>query len=214
MVEEYENHRNYQKYIKTLNHIYKDTPALWERDFTWEGFSWISNDDYRQSIIVFRRFDASGNEMIVVCNFVPVARTSYCFGVPYEGEYTEVFNCTSPDGSPCTNGTVHSKPVAMHGLEHSICVDIPAYGCMYFTVKKDKPKRKRTAKTSDKTKTAAKKTASKTSAKTETKKTASKASAKSSAKKAAEKKPAAEKTASKTAKSTTKKKSAAKKADE
>ena len=81
--------------------------------------------------------------MIIVCNFVPVARTSYCFGVPYDGEYTEVLNCTSEDGAPLTNGTVHSKPVPMHGLEHSICIDIPAYGCLYFTVKKDEPKKKK-----------------------------------------------------------------------
>ena len=160
MIEEYDSHRNYQKYIRRLNNFYKDTPALWERDFTWEGFSWISNDDYRQSIIIFRRFDKSGNEVIIVCNFVPVARTSYCFGVPYDGEYTEVLNCTSEDGAPLTNGTVHSKPIPMHGLEHSICIDIPAYGCLYFTVKKDEPKKKKsaakpkTAKTAKSTKSA------------------------------------------------------------
>ncbi|MCR5121736.1 MAG: 1,4-alpha-glucan branching protein GlgB, partial [Ruminococcus sp.] len=146
MIEEFEHHRNYQKFVRTLNHFYKDTPALWQRDFSWEGFSWISNDDYKQSIIIFRRYDKEGNELIVVCNFVPVARTSYCFGVPYEGEYTEVLNCTSADGSPITNGTVHSKPVPMHGLDHSICIDIPAYGCLYFTVKKDKQKRTRRRK--------------------------------------------------------------------
>ena len=163
MVEEFEQHRNYLNYVKTLNKMYVDTPAFWERDFSWEGFSWISNDDYKQSIIIFRRFDKNGDEIIVVCNFVPVARTSYCFGVPYAGEYTEVLNCTSPDGSPVTNGTVHSKPVPMHGLEHSICIDIPAYGCMYFKVKKDKPKKTRKPRTgtSGEKKSEAKKTASK-----------------------------------------------------
>ena len=117
-------------------------------------------------------------EIIVVCNFVPVARTSYCFGVPYAGEYTEVLNCTSPDGSPVTNGTVHSKPVPMHGLEHSICIDIPAYGCMYFKVKKDKPKKTRKPRTgtSGEKKSEAKKTASK--AKTPAGKSAPKKSAK------------------------------------
>ena len=80
--------------------------------------------------------------------------------MPYDGEYTEVLNCTSEDGAPLTNGTVHSKPVPMHGLEHSICIDIPAYGCLYFTVKKDEPKKKKsaakpkTAKTAKSTKTA------------------------------------------------------------
>ena len=183
MVDEYEQHRNYLKYVKRLNNIYKDTPALWERDFTWDGFSWISNDDYRQSIIIFRRFDKKNNEIIVVCNFVPVARTSYCFGVPYEGEYTEILNCTSFDGTPVTNGTVHSKPVPMHGLEHSVCIDIPAYGCLYFTVKKDKPKKSKAKKSAAKSKPAAKSAKTKTAeASVKSEKTKSAAKAKSTAK--------------------------------
>ena len=79
MIEEYKNHRNYWKYIKNLNHFYLEHPQLWENDFTWEGFSWISNDDYRQSIIIFRRFDRKGNEIIAVCNFVPVGKDFILF---------------------------------------------------------------------------------------------------------------------------------------
>ena len=143
LVDEYENHRNYQKFSKNLNHFYLEHPQFWERDFSWEGFSWISNDDFRQSIIIFRRFDSKGNEIIVVCNFVPVERKSYCFGVPYAGKYTEVFNSSSVDGTPCTNGTVKSVDKAMHGFEQSICIDIPAFSCMYFTIKKEEIKKKK-----------------------------------------------------------------------
>ena len=142
MVEEYENHRNYQKFVKNLNKFYVENPPMWQNDFSWEGFSWISNDDYKQSIIIFRRFDRKGNEVIAVCNFVPVGRTSYCFGVPYEGTYTEVFNSTSPDGSPITNGSVKSLNVGMHGLEHSICIDIPPFSVMYFKIKKKAGRKK------------------------------------------------------------------------
>ena len=144
MIENYENHRNYQNYVKNLNRFYLDHPQMWEIDFSWEGFSWISNADYRQSIIVFRRIDKKGNELIAVCNFVPVGRQGYCFGVPYKGKYTEVFNSTSVDGSPVTNGTVESKPVAMHGFDNSICIDIPPFSAMYFSVKKA-PEKKGTA---------------------------------------------------------------------
>ena len=42
LVDEYENHRNYQKFIKNLKTFYKNTPAMWQRDFSWEGFSWIA----------------------------------------------------------------------------------------------------------------------------------------------------------------------------
>ena len=142
LIDEYENHRNFQKFSKNLNKFYLEHPQFWEDDFSWEGFSWIANDDYKQSIIIFRRFDNKKNEIIAVCNFVPVERKSYCFGVPYKGSYTEVFNSTSPDGSPMTNGTVKSVDTPMHGFEQSVCVDIPAFSVMYFTVKKAPQKRK------------------------------------------------------------------------
>ena len=180
MVDEYENHRNYLNYSKNLNHFYLDHPQFWERDFSWEGFSWISNDDFKQSIIIFRRFDKNGGEVIVVCNFVPVERKSYCFGVPYWGSYTEVFNSSSVDGSPCTNGTVKAVDEKMHGFDQSVCIDIPAFSCMYFTVKKEErpvPEKKAENKKKTKTKTAAKKTAVKkaSKAKTTKKSTAKKA---------------------------------------
>lgn len=142
LIDEYENHRNFLKFSKNLNKFYYEHPQFWEDDFSWEGFSWIANDDYKQSIIIFRRFDNDKNEIITVCNFVPVERKSYCFGVPYKGSYTEVFNSTSADGSPITNGTVKSVDTPMHGFEQSICVDIPAFSVMYFTVKKAPQKKK------------------------------------------------------------------------
>ena len=169
MVDEYENHRNYLNYSKNLNHFYLDHPQFWERDFSWEGFSWISNDDFKQSIIIFRRFDKNGGEVIVVCNFVPVERKSYCFGVPYWGSYTEVFNSSSVDGSPCTNGTVKAVDEKMHGFDQSVCIDIPAFSCMYFTVKKEeRPVPEKKAEGKKKAKTAAKKTAVKKAAKAKT----------------------------------------------
>ena len=38
LVDEYENHRNFQQFTKNLNNFYKNTPAMWQRDFSWEGF--------------------------------------------------------------------------------------------------------------------------------------------------------------------------------
>lgn len=70
------------------------------------------------------------------------------------------------------NGTVKSKPVPMHGFDNSICIDIPAFSAMYFTVKKA-PERKKTAK-----KPAKSKSQTKPSVKAEAKKTVKKSAAK------------------------------------
>lgn len=147
MVDDYENHRNFQIFESNLNKFYLDNSPMWQDDYSWNGFKWISADDYTQSIIVFRRIDNKGNEIVCVCNFVPVERKNYRFGVPFAGKYTEVLNSSSYDGSPCTNGTVSSEKIPMHGCEQSIAVDIPPLSAMYFKVKKS-PMRK--AKSSSK----------------------------------------------------------------
>ena len=167
MIEEYENHRNFHEFVKNLNKFYLDNSPFWSEDFSWEGFSWISNDDYTQSIIVFRRIDDEGNEIIVVCNFVPVSRTGYSFGVPFKGKYTEVFNTSSVDGSPYANKPKRAVAVPMHGYDYSITVDIPAYSTMYFKVEKQQPRKKsasgKTVKKAPAKNTAVKKDAAKAS---------------------------------------------------
>ena len=163
MIDEFENHRNFQLFTKNLNKFYLENSPFWEVDYSWEGFNWISNDDYRQSIIVFRRIDKKGNEIIVVCNFVPVGRSTYSFGVPYKGTYTEVFNSTSHDGSAYLNGSVKSQEVPMHGYEQSISVEIPAFSVMYFKCKKAPVRKKKTTDASGKKGTADTKKTSKSS---------------------------------------------------
>ena len=143
MVDRFETHRDFKDFVKNLNRFYLENPPMWSVDYSWEGFSWISADDNTQSIIVFRRIDKEGNEIIVVCNFVPVERTDYRFGVPYWGRYTEVFNSSSKDGSPYKNKPVMSEDEPMHGYEQSIAITIPAFSVMYFKLEKlNKPKKK------------------------------------------------------------------------
>ena len=152
MIDDYENHRNFQKFVKNLNRFYKENKPFWEVDYSWEGFSWISNDDYKQSIIIFRRIDRSGDEIIAVCNFVPVGRDVYMFGVPKAGVYEEVFNSTSPDGSPITNKPVKTSIVKMHGFDRSITIKIPPFSVMFF--KRRKTQRKSAAKSDKSVKSA------------------------------------------------------------
>ncbi len=136
MPEKFEAHRDFQDYVRNLNKFYLDNPPMWQEDYSWKGFTWIAADDNEQSVIVFRRIDKQGKEILVVCNFVPVERKGYRFGVPYRGTYTEVLNSASKDGSPYLNGAVKSENIPSHGLDQSIAVDIPPMSVMYFKVRK------------------------------------------------------------------------------
>ena len=152
-----------KNFVKTLNHFYIDNSPLWEVDFTWEGFNWISNDDYTQSVISFRRIDKKGNEIIIVCNFQPVLREDYRIGVPIDGTYSEVLNTESTEFGGCgiSNGSaIVSDEIPMHGFEQSISLTLPPLSVMYFKCIRKKPKRKprKKAETAEGTEAAAKKT--------------------------------------------------------
>ena len=140
---QYQEHQDAQNFFKAVNHFYLQRPELWEIDFDWGGFEWISNDDYTQSVIAFRRKAKNGKELVCVCNFVPVQREDYCIGVPYWGTWAEVF--TSDDqafgGSGVTNGkSIQTVDEPMHGCEQSISLTLP--GCSVFFLECVKPQEK------------------------------------------------------------------------
>ena len=138
----YDTHKNMQKYVSALNKFYAKNKQLWEIDYSWEGFSWISNDDNEQSIISFRRIDNEGNEIICVCNFVPVAREGYRIGVPRKGSYRPLF-CTEDErfgGNGFKSTAYKSEEIPMHGYEHSVSIDIPAMSVTYFKVPQKRKK--------------------------------------------------------------------------
>lgn len=136
MLLEYERHAQMQAFVKRLNHLYCDTPALWEDDFTWNGFQWIVPDDSSQSIIVFLRRDKKDNEIIAVCNFAPVERLDYAFGVPRAGKYTELLNSDAVEfgGSGVTNEPMRAVAQPMHGQTHSISMHIPPMATVILRV--------------------------------------------------------------------------------
>ena len=157
----YDKHHQLQTYVKDLNHFYRDTPAMWEIDYSWEGFQWIVPDDNQQSVIAFLRRDTKGKMVMVVCNFNPVLREGYAMGVPNSGSYKEILNSDDPKygGSGVTNGTVRSRKGAMHGFEQHVTLTLPPLSTLYFSVPAPRKKAVRTEKAKPAAKAAKKTTA-------------------------------------------------------
>ncbi len=140
----YEKHRQLKAFTKKLNSLYLKYPAFWEVDYNWEGFKWFVPDDTDNSVIAFSRRDKKGGEIAIACNFTPVMREKYSFGVENEGVYEVILNTDSPEFGGDGKGTktrVSSKKVPMHGYENSITLDLPGLSCVLL-VRKDKPKKK------------------------------------------------------------------------
>ncbi len=125
----YDMHKKFHAYVKRLNNIYISTSALWELDHKENSFQWIEPNDASHSIISFvRRGFSVEDVLIVICNFTPVVYGKYRIGVPYPGEYKQIFNTDLEEygGSGQSNKTfIGSESVYWHNLENSLEVKVP-----------------------------------------------------------------------------------------
>jgi 1,4-alpha-glucan branching enzyme len=128
-------HKKFQVFVKELNRLYRSEPALFEIDFHYSGFEWVDFHDADNSIIAFIRRGENGSFVLFCCNFTPVPREKYRFGVPEEGLYEEILNSDSAlfGGSNMGNGgLVSTQPVLSHGRPYSITVTLPPLAVIAF----------------------------------------------------------------------------------
>ncbi|MDO4566596.1 MAG: 1,4-alpha-glucan branching protein GlgB [Oscillospiraceae bacterium] len=135
---DYEMHRRFQDYMRTLGRLYLKHSPLWESDDGWEGFKWISADDREQNIISFTRSDRSGSSVLAVCNFAPVRREGYLIGAPAAGRYEVLLNSSEKrfggSGEDGSLSFVWSVKTPMHGCEQSLKLDLPPLSAIYLKV--------------------------------------------------------------------------------
>ena len=90
---QYPPHKGLQSFVKDLNGLYKNTPALYEKGFSGEGFEWINYSDNENSVISYiRKGHDEINDIIVVCNFTSVIRKNYRIGLPRKGSLKQILN--------------------------------------------------------------------------------------------------------------------------
>ncbi len=133
---QYPLHAGVQSWVRDLNRLYRETPALHELDFSPEGFEWLDCSDAESSVIAFLRKPRSrGPEILVVCNFTPVVRENYRLGVPRAGLWRERLNSDAREygGSGQGNlGAVEAAPLAAHGRFHSLSLRLPPLGMLFL----------------------------------------------------------------------------------
>ena len=132
----YPLHAGLQRWVADLNRCYRATPALYEQDFSADGFEWVDFHDWEESVITFlRRGRRPGDTLLVVCNFTPVARQNYTVGVPAGGYWREIINSDAEiyGGSGGGNlGGALAAPLAAQGHEHSLSLSLPPLGVLYL----------------------------------------------------------------------------------
>ncbi len=133
---EYDDHKNFQNYVKALIRLYREQPALYCKDYDPFGFEWINNISANENMLVFmRRGNRSEDDLLVVCNFSPLAYAKHKIGVPYSGKFKEIFNSDSTafGGDGNVNPRVKtSKKSPCDDRSDSIEVLVPPMGISVF----------------------------------------------------------------------------------
>lgn len=138
---DFDLHKGVHKLLSDMNHFYQSEPGLYVHQFDHKGFHWIDYGDRDSSVIAFQRLgDKREDVLIVVCNFTPEVRYHYRIGVPYRGQWKEVFNTDEPKytGSGVLNhGLLVTSPVKYHGRDNSVSLTLPPLAVTILKLEKE-----------------------------------------------------------------------------
>jgi 1,4-alpha-glucan branching enzyme len=129
---EQEPHQKLHNWVRDLNHLYQSEKALYEVDFSYDGFEWIDFNDYEHSVVSFIRKSKNPCDFLVcIFNFTPIVRHNYRVGVPKKDFYDELLNSDSEEywGSNVGNiGGVEAEQIWWQGREFSLNLTLPPLG--------------------------------------------------------------------------------------
>ncbi|MEM0933280.1 MAG: 1,4-alpha-glucan branching protein GlgB, partial [Bacteroidota bacterium] len=132
---QYDFHSGIQETIKDLNRLYKNNPALYEKQFSPEGFQWLEYNDSENTVISYiRKGHDPVNDLIIVCNFTPVPRENYRVGVEKTKQLRLVFNSDDLkySGSGMGKKTLKPAATAWNGYPKSVTMTLPPLSVVVY----------------------------------------------------------------------------------
>ncbi|MCI1380457.1 MAG: alpha amylase C-terminal domain-containing protein [Lachnospiraceae bacterium] len=125
----------WQKLTADFVKLYRDTPALHELDQDEKGFSWVQADDGDQTVLIYERRDKRGRTLLAACNFTPVQRDHYRFGIGRCGHFRVVLSTAGVQyggKAEQTEQTYDTGFDAFGGSDYSLSVTLPGLSCTVF----------------------------------------------------------------------------------
>jgi 1,4-alpha-glucan branching enzyme len=127
-------HAGMRRWVRDLNRLSAEQPALHERDFDPSGFSWIDANDAARGVVSFLRY-GGGSPVAFVANLSQRRHRRYRIGVPVPGVWKTLLNsdATSYGGSGRSPGRLATTPRTAHGHDQSLVVDLPPFTAVFLT---------------------------------------------------------------------------------
>ena len=136
---QYDVHKGAQSLVKDLNKFYSKEPALYQKQFSHEGFEWIDHGDHQNCVMTYiRKGENEKDNIIIILNLTPVPRENYRIGLPKAGTLKEVFNSDDQKyfgTSNYKNTKLTSEEKEWNNREHSVELNLPPLGMLAFKFK-------------------------------------------------------------------------------
>ena len=135
---DYPIHAAFNNFVKKLNRLYLKEEALWKKDSSWEGFSWIDAENHAQKIVSFVR-KGEKDTLVVILNFSEIAYPGFCLGAPEEGNYSLLLNSDEArygGQAHKVKKTAKTRKKEIHGYQDALNLNIPAYSALIYKKRK------------------------------------------------------------------------------
>ena len=133
---EHREHAGMRDLMRDLNAIYRGEPALWEVDFSPEGFRWLEPNDALSNVFAFMRISRDGERQLAcIANLSPVTREGYRVGLPKGGDWVELLNTDSTyysGGGVGNMGKVTAAEPGWHDQPFSAMITLPPLAVVWL----------------------------------------------------------------------------------
>ncbi|GAA1338234.1 1,4-alpha-glucan branching protein GlgB [Arthrobacter roseus] len=128
-------HKGVQELVRSLNAVYRQTPALYAQDNEPSGFQWIDENDRAHNVLSFIRWDLDGKPLVCVANFSGSTHEGYRLGLPNAGQWRETLNTDASEfgGAGGGNmGVVQASDGGVSGQPAGVSLTLPALSVLYL----------------------------------------------------------------------------------
>jgi 1,4-alpha-glucan branching enzyme len=130
---QYDPHKKLQECVKALNHLLQAEPALYENQFSPDGFQWIDLNHRNDCVVVYRRMGKTeAEDILVVLNLNPVPKEGW--GIEVTRRYSkEIFNSDSVafwGTGNYSNNELRCEPLNEEEFRYKVVVNLPPLGAI------------------------------------------------------------------------------------
>ena len=118
--------------VQKLNELYRNYPALYENQFSNEGFEWVDLNNRNESVVVYKRKGLKQkDDVIIILNMTPQVHNNWKIQVSNKNKWKEIFNSDNKEfwgTGDVFNALIKAKMIDKVAKTYELEINLPALG--------------------------------------------------------------------------------------